>query len=50
MCGGCGLDRFERNHGVIGSSLVFCNAGMQIALKWLHGCVRGAAKRIVMAA
>jgi len=35
---------------VIGSSVVFCNAGMQIAWYWLHGCVRGAAKRSVMAA
>ena len=32
----------------IGSSSVFCNAGMRIVLRWLHGCVRGAAKRIVL--
>ena len=36
--------------GAIGSPLVFRNVWMQIALLWLHGCVGGAAKRIVMAA
>ena len=36
--------------GVIGFPLVLCNVWMQIALKWLHGCVRVAAKRILMAA
>jgi len=35
---------------VIGSSLVFCNAWMQIAWQWLHECAHAAAKRIVMAA
>ena len=35
---------------LISSPFVFCNVWMQIALQWLHGCVRGAAKRIVMAA
>ena len=34
----------------IASPMVFCNVWMQIASQWLHGCVRVAAKRIVMAA
>ena len=49
MCGGCGLDRSERNWflalcsarrgcSCVRSSMRFLNQWLQIALEWLHDC------------